>query len=89
MTIHLPEDLERFVQAQVHDGRFESADDAIAEAVRLLRQRAPTSGTRAAKGSDSDPVLGAMYEAAGELDEIVSDAMTQREREPWRLSTGE
>lgn len=39
MTIHLPEDLERYVQGQVHNGHFASADDAIAEAVRLLRQR--------------------------------------------------
>lgn len=39
MTIHLPEDLERYVQGQVHSGRFASPDDAIAEAVRLLRQR--------------------------------------------------
>lgn len=39
MTIHLPEDLERYLEGQVHSGRFASADDAIAEAVRLLRQR--------------------------------------------------
>ena len=44
MTIHLPGDLERYVQAQVHNGRFASADDAIAEAVRLLRQRAKHPG---------------------------------------------
>lgn len=37
MTIHLPEDLERFVQAKVQSGRFASEDDAISEAVRLLR----------------------------------------------------
>jgi putative addiction module CopG family antidote len=39
MTIHLPEDLERFIQSQVHLGRFDSADEAMSEAVRLLRQR--------------------------------------------------
>jgi antitoxin ParD1/3/4 len=39
MTICLPEDLERFVQAQVQSGRFTSSDEAISEAVRLLRQR--------------------------------------------------
>jgi Arc/MetJ-type ribon-helix-helix transcriptional regulator len=38
MTIHLPEDLERFVQAEVARGHFASEDDAIAEAVRLLRR---------------------------------------------------
>jgi putative addiction module CopG family antidote len=40
MTIHLPEDLERFVQAEVSKGHFASADEAISRAVQLLRQRA-------------------------------------------------
>lgn len=48
MTIHLPEDLERYVQSQVHLGRFASADEAISEAVRLLRQRLQEHGTTAA-----------------------------------------
>jgi putative addiction module CopG family antidote len=39
MTIHLPDDLERYVQSQVQCGRFASQDEAITEAVRLLRQR--------------------------------------------------
>jgi len=39
MTVHLPEDLERYVQSQVLNGHFVSADAAIAEAVRLLQQR--------------------------------------------------
>jgi putative addiction module CopG family antidote len=39
MTIHLPEDLERYVQSEVQSGHFASEQDAIAEAVRLLRQR--------------------------------------------------
>ena len=39
MTIQLPEDLEHYVQNQVQTGRFASADEAIATAVRLLRQR--------------------------------------------------
>jgi Arc/MetJ-type ribon-helix-helix transcriptional regulator len=39
MTIHLPEDLERFIQAEVDSGHFLSEDDAIAEAVRLLLRR--------------------------------------------------
>ncbi len=39
MTIHLPEDLERFVQAEVSLGHFASEEEAITQAVRLLRQR--------------------------------------------------
>ena len=39
MTIHLPEDLERYVQAEVTQGHFASEEDVITQAVRLLRQR--------------------------------------------------
>jgi putative addiction module CopG family antidote len=38
MTIHLPEDVERYVCSQVQCGRFASPDEAIIEAVRRLRQ---------------------------------------------------
>jgi len=37
MTIHLPEDLERFVRSEVQHGQFASENEAITEAVRLLR----------------------------------------------------
>jgi putative addiction module CopG family antidote len=37
LTIHLPEDLERFVRSEVQGGLFASEDEAITEAVRLLR----------------------------------------------------
>jgi putative addiction module CopG family antidote len=39
VTIHLSEDLENHVQGEVRKGRFASSDEAIAEAVRLLRQK--------------------------------------------------
>jgi putative addiction module CopG family antidote len=39
MTVHLPEELERFVRSEVASGHFASENDAISEAVRLLRQR--------------------------------------------------
>jgi Arc/MetJ-type ribon-helix-helix transcriptional regulator len=39
MTIQLPEELERYVRNEVQLGRFASADEAITEAVRLLRLR--------------------------------------------------
>jgi putative addiction module CopG family antidote len=38
MTIHLPEDLHRFVQSQVESGRFASEDEAVAEAVRRVKR---------------------------------------------------
>jgi putative addiction module CopG family antidote len=49
MTIHLPEDLERYVEGLVHSGRFASEDDAIATALRLLQQLRPAGTPTAAK----------------------------------------
>jgi Arc/MetJ-type ribon-helix-helix transcriptional regulator len=95
MTINLPDDLERFIRAEVHSGHFASEEDAIAEAVRLLRRQliqvartTPAAG-EAAAATTPDPLLGAMRNAADEMDEIVAEAMRYREQQPWRLSPGE
>ncbi len=45
MTIHLPEDLERFVKAQVLSRHFDSEEEAIIQAVRLLRQQKENTAT--------------------------------------------
>ncbi len=95
MTIHLPDDLERFIRAEVHSGHFASADDALAEAVRLLRRHRsqaaapPTTAGQATPATTPDPLLGALRDAADELDEAVAEAMAHRERQPWRLDPGE
>lgn len=95
MTIDLPDDLERFLRAEVHSGHFASKEDAIVEAVRLLRRQlsqgaipTPAAGQNAVSKTP-DPVLGAMRGAAEEMDEMVADAMSLRERQPWRLPSGE
>jgi Arc/MetJ-type ribon-helix-helix transcriptional regulator len=91
MTVNLPDDLERFIRAEVHSGHFASEETAIAEAVRLLRhqltQQACLVPTERAPAliATRDPVLGAMQDAADEMDEIVADAMRHREQQPWRL----
>ena len=88
MTIHLPNDLESRLQAEVQSGRFASVDDAMAEAARLLlgeldRERPPKPpGNANDPGSDS--FLGSMRDAADELDEIVADAYRGRREETWR-----
>lgn len=95
MMIHLPDDLERFIRAEVHRGHFESEDDAVAEAVRLLRrqlsQRAmpAPAADEAVSTSTPDRVLGVMRDAADEMDDIVAEAMRHREQQPWRLPPGE
>jgi antitoxin ParD1/3/4 len=50
MNTHLPADLEQFVQAKVRSGRFKSSEDAIAVAVRLLRQYEEAEEARVLKG---------------------------------------
>jgi Arc/MetJ-type ribon-helix-helix transcriptional regulator len=95
MIINLPDDLERFLRAEVHRGHFASEEDVIAEAVRLLRcqisQRGMTPSAAAEAGSTStaDPVLGSMRDAADEMDDVVGEAMRHREQQPWRLTRGE
>jgi Arc/MetJ-type ribon-helix-helix transcriptional regulator len=88
MTITLPNDLENSVQAAVHSGRFASVDDAMAEAVRLLLRELNQGQPQAkSEGSASAPDLGsigAMRDAADELDEIVADAYRKRRGETWR-----
>jgi putative addiction module CopG family antidote len=81
MTIHLPEHLERFVHDQVQAGRYPTEDEVIRDALEQLRQHAQPNGN--AQGS-----LGAMQDAADELDEVVEHAMQLR-RQPWRALPGE
>jgi Arc/MetJ-type ribon-helix-helix transcriptional regulator len=95
MTIDLPDDLERFLRAEVQSGHFASEADAIAEAVRLLRRQlgpatppTPSPDEHTAEAA-TDPVLGAMRDAADEMDEIVAEAMSHREQLLWRLPSGE
>ncbi len=50
MNIHLPADLEQFVQAKVRSGRFSSSDEAITAAGRLLRQQEEAEEVRVMEG---------------------------------------
>ncbi len=50
MSNHPPKDLEQFVQAKVRSGRFSSSNEAITEAVRLLRQREEAEEARVLEG---------------------------------------
>lgn len=50
MTLQLPEELAHFLQAQVQGGRFTSEEEAVTEAVRLLKQRQAAEEARALEG---------------------------------------
>ena len=93
MTIHLPNDLESSVQAAVHNGRFASVDDAMAEAARmLLRELARVPQPNQTSGTPANPGLGfigALRDDAKLLDQAVEHAMKVREERPWRLNDSE
>ena len=70
LTIHLPEDLERYVQGEVQSGRFVSADDAIIEAIRLLQQKEQEEQSRRKPLTPDE--LNRQLLAAGLLSQIPS-----------------
>jgi Arc/MetJ-type ribon-helix-helix transcriptional regulator len=84
MTIRLPDDVDRDVLAEVHQGHFASVNDALAEAWRSFqRQRQPTAP------ATGQGLIGALRDDAELLDEAVEHAMRVREERPWRLGPGE
>jgi putative addiction module CopG family antidote len=85
MTIHLPEDLQRFVREQVESGRYPSEEDVIRDALERLRiEREPSLSKPMATAAVIDPVLGSMRDEAELMDEIVADAYRHRREETWR-----
>ena len=89
MTIHLPENLESSILEAVHSGRFASIDEAMAEAARLLLRELKRRQPAPADAGDvtPDPFLGLMRDDAELMDEIVEDAMRNRERQPVASET--
>jgi Arc/MetJ-type ribon-helix-helix transcriptional regulator len=83
MTIQLPKDIESSINAEVVSGHFASVDDAIAEAWRSFLRQKPQAQHPAGLGS-----IGAMRDAADELDEAVEHAMNLRQQ-PWRVPASE
>ncbi len=81
MTIRIPEHLEPFVHDQVQAGRYSTEDEVISDALEQRRKYAQPS-------ANSQGSLGAMQDAADELDKVVEHAMQLR-RQPWRTLPGE
>ena len=89
MTIHLPQDVKRSIEAAVHGGRFASVDDALTEAARLLLRELAQESHQARPTANGpvttpDPILGLMRDDTELMDEIVADAYRQRGEETWR-----
>jgi hypothetical protein len=83
MTIHLPKEVENSINNEVLSGRFASAEEAIAAAWLAFVHHHPEAVGPTGLGS-----IGAMRDAADELDEAVEHAMNLRQR-PWRTPAGE
>ncbi len=85
MTVNLPMHLESLLRAEVNIGRFASMDEAIAEAVRLLLEHREAEQPDCNQAEETIQAglgsIGAMRDAADELDEIVADAMRRRRLE--------
>jgi Arc/MetJ-type ribon-helix-helix transcriptional regulator len=76
MTIHLPQDVERSINAEVMSGHFASADDAIAEEWRsYLEQRRQTPPGKATRQDElhrqmiADGLLSQLPNAADDIDD--------------------
>lgn len=83
MKINLSKDVENSINTEVLSGHFASADEAVAEAWRAFIRQKPQVQPSAIQAS-----IGAMRDAADELDEAVEHAMNPRQR-PWRQSPDE
>jgi hypothetical protein len=75
MTIQLPVDVERSIEAIISGGRFATAEEALATAWRSFL-RTP----QAPQPCPGSGFIGAMREDAELLDEIVAHAMKERGR---------
>ncbi len=87
MKIVLPEELEQSIRAEVQSGQFTSADDLVAQAVRVFLHHpadSPIKSESVAAGGGPDPILGLMRADLELMDEIVADAYRQRQTAGWR-----
>jgi Arc/MetJ-type ribon-helix-helix transcriptional regulator len=71
MTVHLPEDLERYLRDAVMSGQFASEDEAISAAVRLLQTTRPRA--TASVPPDQNGPIAASVPAWQRVLDIMSD----------------
>ena len=80
VEIHLPEELERYVDEQVNAGRFSTKDQVVKVALELLK-----GTTLPAR----PPLLGLFADEPELMDQVVESAMRDREARPLRLPANE
>ena len=76
MTVHLPEDLERYVQAKVQSGRFASEEDAVTQALRQLQREDEASAPNGdLQSSTVTPVWERIVQIMSKVPDSVIDQM--------------
>jgi putative addiction module CopG family antidote len=82
MTIHLSEELERFIQDAVRSGRYASEDEVVRDALDRLRKQSPPT-------SPGEGLIGAMRDDAELLEQVTQDVMESRRARALRVSPDE
>ena len=87
MNVHISEEARRFIAAEVASGRYASEDAVIDAAVQRMREQEcpPTSGHTL----DNDPLWGMFRDEPELIDQIVQDAMRDRQTVPLRAGSDE
>jgi putative addiction module CopG family antidote len=84
MTIHLSEDLERFIQGAIKSGRYASGDEVVRDALLRLRVAMPeadeSSGESAVVGQEGKPLTKQEFQrhlvSIGLMDPLPDSAAT-------------
>ena len=87
MNVHISEEARRFIAAEVASGRYASEDAVIDTALQRMREQEcpPTSG----RTLDNDPLWGIFRDEPELIDQIVQDAMRDRQTVPLRADSDE
>jgi putative addiction module CopG family antidote len=87
MNILITEESRRFIKTQVSSGRYASEDEVVEDAIRRMREEEPL--LRSNGSLDNDPLWGMFRDEPQMIDQIVQDAMRDRQAIPLRVAADE
>jgi Arc/MetJ-type ribon-helix-helix transcriptional regulator len=87
MNIQLSEESRRFLADEVTAGRYPSEEAVLEEALARMRQQIPPPPPRPTL--ENDPLWGMFRDEPELMDQIVEDAMRDRQTVPHRVSADE
>jgi putative addiction module CopG family antidote len=83
----ITEESRRFLQTQIASGRYTLEDEVIEDALRRMRREETLP--RAERTIDNDPLWGMFRNEPEMIDQIVEDAMRDRQTIPLRVTADE